>query len=80
LKKLSFARFNPKYDYPFSGVTHGVYVTTTATWGNKSRTSVETYNRQGPREVWTAQQLFLGLLAEASWDRESRKSECDFQR
>jgi hypothetical protein len=79
LKKLNFARSEPKYDYLFSGVTHGVYLTPTATWGNKSRISVETYNRQGPREVWTAQQLFLGLLAEASWDRESRTSKCDFK-
>jgi hypothetical protein len=80
LKRLGFVRFEPKYDYPFSGVTHGVYLTTTATWGNKSRSSVETYNRQGPREVWMAQQLFLGLLHEASWDRESRKSKCDFEK
>ena len=45
-------------------------------WGS----SVETYNRQGPHEVWAAQQLFLGLLAEASWERERRKPKCDFEK
>jgi hypothetical protein len=80
LKRLGFARFEPKYDYPFSGVTHGVYLTTTATWGNQSQSSVETYNRQGPREVWIAQQLFLGLLSEASWEKETRKAKCDFEK
>lgn len=79
LKRLGFGSFEREYDYPFTGVTHGVYLTTTATWGNGSRTSVQTYNRQGPREVWMAQQLFLGLLAEAFWERETRKSQCDFQ-
>jgi hypothetical protein len=72
-------RFEPSYDYPFSGVTHGVVLTTTVAWGDRSRTSVETYNRQGPREVWIAQQLFLGLLADQSWDRETRRPQCDFE-
>jgi len=51
LARVGFARFESKYDYPFSRATHGVYLTTTATWGNRSGKSVETYNRQGPREV-----------------------------
>lgn len=80
LKRLGFARFEPKYDYPFSGATHGGYLTTMATWGDKSESAVETYNRQGPREVWIAQQLFLGLLADAFWDRETRKTTCDFEK
>jgi hypothetical protein len=80
LKRLGIARFEPKYDYPFSFAIHGVYLTTMATWGDRSRTSVETYNRQGPREVWIAQQLFLGLLADTSWDRETRKTKCDFEK
>jgi hypothetical protein len=81
LKNLGVARFEPKYDYPFSGVTDGGYLTTkAATWGDKSRTSVETYNRQGPREVWVAQQLFLGLLVDAFWVRESRRTKCDFEK
>lgn len=80
LARVGFARFESKYDYPFSRATHGVYLTTTATWGNRSGKSVETYNRQGPREVWIAQQLFLGLLADVAWDRETRKSKCDFEK
>ena len=80
LKALRFASFEPKYDYPFSVVTHGGYLTTTAAWGDRSRKSVETYNRQGPRDVWAAQQLFLGLLAEASWEHERRKPKCDFEK
>jgi len=80
LTRLGFGRFEPKYDYPFSGVTHGVYLTTSVTWGNRSQKSVETFNRQGPREVWMAQQFFLGLLADASWERETRKSKCDFEK
>lgn len=80
LKTLRFVSFEPKYDYPFSGVTHGAYLTTTAVWGNRSRKSVETYDRQGPRDVWVAQQLFLGLLAEAYWQRETRKPKCDFEK
>jgi len=80
LKTLRFASFSPKYDYPFSAATHGVYLTTTAVWGDRSQRSVETYDRQGPREVWLAQQLFLGLIAEASWERETRKPRCDFEK
>jgi hypothetical protein len=30
--------------------------------------------------VWVAQQLFLGLLAEVSWERETRKPKCDFEK
>ena len=80
LRRLRFASFAPKYDYPFSATTHGVYLTTMAAWGDRSQSSVETYDRQGPREVWLAQQLFLGLLAEAYWERETRKATCDFQK
>jgi len=80
LERLGFTRFKPKYDYLSSGVTHGLSLTTTAAWGDRSQRSVETYNRQGPREVWVAQQLFLGLLAEASWEREARKPRCDFEK
>jgi hypothetical protein len=79
LKRLGFARFEPEYDYPFSGVTHGVNLKTVAAWGDRSQSAVETYNRQGPRDVWIAQQLFLGLLAEASWERETRQPKCDFE-
>jgi hypothetical protein len=80
LKALGFARFRRQYDYPFTASTHGVYLTTTAVWGDRSRVSVETFDRQGPRRVWIAQQLFLGLATDASWERESRKPKCDFQK
>jgi len=80
LQALGFRSFRRKYDYPFSAVTHGVYVTTTAVWGDRSQKSVETYDRQGPRKVWIAQQLFLGLLTEPFWERETHKPTCDFQK
>jgi hypothetical protein len=80
LKALGFRSFRAKYDFPFTGVTHGVYLTTAATWGNGATQSVETYSGQGPLEVWSAQQLFMGLLSEIGWDREMRKPKCDFQK
>ncbi len=80
LSALGFARLQPEYDSPSNGMTHGGFLTTEAVWGDGAKVSVRTYARQGPVEVWTAQQLFLGLLAEAGWDRESRKTKCDFER
>ena len=79
LSRLGFTTFRPRYDYPFGGATHGPFLTTAAVWGDGSGMSVETYSGQGPVEVWSAQQLFLGLLPEASWERESRRPKCDFQ-
>jgi Leucine Rich Repeat (LRR) protein len=78
LNALGFANFQAKYDYPFSVATHGLYLTTAAKWSDRPQVSVQTYNRQGPRDVWMSQQLFLGLLAEVSWDRQFRKPKCDF--
>ena len=80
LKTLGYANFDSKYDYQFTHTTHGTLLTTTAVWGDGAKQSVETYARQGPRDVWIAQQLFLGLLSDASWDREFRKPRCDFQK
>jgi Leucine Rich Repeat (LRR) protein len=80
LGRLGFARFASSYDDPLMTVTHGLSLTTAAMWGDGSRQSVETYNRQGPRQVWVAQELFLALLAEASWDRETRRPTCDFEK
>jgi hypothetical protein len=80
LARLGFARFESNYDYVSSAVTHGVSLTTVAAWGDGSERSVATYDRQGPRQVWVAQQLFLGLLAEASWERDTRKPTCDFEK
>jgi hypothetical protein len=80
LARLGFKTFRPQYDFGFGFVTHAAYLTTAAVWGDGSSASVETYAGQGPIEVWSAQQLFLGLLAEVSWERESRKPKCDFQK
>lgn len=80
LGSLGFAKLHPDYNFPFTGMTHGSYLTTEAVWGDGAKTSVQTYARQGPIEAWSAQQLFLGLLAEARWEREYRKPTCDFER
>jgi hypothetical protein len=80
LKALGSAKFRAEYDYPFSGVTHPSRLRTSVVWGDGTKMSVQTYDRQGPHDVWVAQQLFLGLLSEASWDREFRKPRCDFDR
>ena len=80
LGRLGFKAFRPEYDYQFGFVTHGVYLTTASVWGDGSSMSVRTYSGQGPIEVWTAQQLFLGLLAEVGWTRDSRKAKCDFEK
>jgi len=44
--------------------------------GDGSLKSVETYGDDEPIRVWTAQQLFLNLLAELEWQREYEKPEC----
>ena len=79
LQQLRFTGMGAKHDHPFTGQTHGVTLMTTAVWGDGSRTTVETYDRQGPRDVWIAQQLFLSLQSEVSWDREVRKPTCDME-
>jgi hypothetical protein len=80
LRALGYTTFREEYDFPFSGVTHGVYLTTEAEWGDGTKRSVETYSGQGPIEVWSAQQLFLGLISEIGWERESRRPKCEFQK
>lgn len=80
LTSLRFAAFKGNYDFPPGmTMTHGEYLTTAAAWGDGTLVSVRTYARKGPVEVWAAQQLFLGLLTEVSWERESRKAKCDFE-
>jgi hypothetical protein len=80
LSHVNFRSFAARYDQPFTMTTHGSYLTTTAYWSDGSRHSVETYSREGPREVWMAQQLFLALLGDTYWDREYRTAACDFKR
>jgi hypothetical protein len=80
LGALDFIHLGATYDYPFSGATHGLYLTTTAVWGDGVKKSVRTYSREGPLRAWESQQLFLGLLSDTSWEREWRKPKCDFQK
>jgi hypothetical protein len=81
LAKLGFARFEPEYSYKFNFfTTHGIYVTTTARWGNGTTKTVESYQAQGPLDVWMAQQVFLSLMQDGGWIRESRQSTCDFEK
>jgi hypothetical protein len=79
LAGLRFGTFESKYDFPFTALTHAEFITTTAVWGDGSTKAVETYARQGPRDVWLAQQLFLGLAFEATWNGESRAPKCSFE-
>jgi hypothetical protein len=79
LTAVGFAKLKPSYHYAHGGVTHGATVTTTAVWGDGTRRSLETYDRQGPRAAWLSQQLFLGLVTETSWEKESRTPACDFK-
>ena len=60
-------------------MTHGVFLTTEAEWGDGTKTSVRTYARQGPIDVWNAQRLFLGILADVGWDQDIKKPKCDFE-
>lgn len=79
LESLGYAKLSPDYNFPFSGMTHGMFLTTQAVWGDGTATSVRTYARQGPMQAWNAQQMFLGLLADVGWEREYRKPKCDFE-
>jgi hypothetical protein len=79
LTRLGFHKFSPKYDQQFTFTTHGLSLTTTVVWGDGTTTVVETYAREGPIDVWIAQQLFLGLMLETSWEREFQKAKCDFE-
>ena len=76
LASLGFSKFLSEYDYAFIGKTHGLSLTTTAVWGDKSSKAVESYDRQGPIQVWVAQELFLSLTP-AEWEREFEKPKCE---
>ena len=79
LGSLGFVRFKPEYEFPFTGMTHRLFLTTEAEWGDGTKTTVRTYGRQGPIEVWNAQQLFLGILADVGWNKDSKKPKCEFE-
>lgn len=55
-------------------------LTTTVEWGDGSKQSVETYDRQGPLDVWMAQQILLGAAHEISWSKESKTKTCSFEK
>lgn len=77
LENLGFKQLLPDYNYVNMFVTDGTYVTTSVWFGSGESKSVRTYNEQGPIQVWLAQQIFLSLLPEMSWTKESRKTRCD---
>jgi hypothetical protein len=60
LESLGYAKLSPEYNFPFTFMTHGLFLTTQAVWGDGTATSVRTYARQGPTQAWSAQQMFLG--------------------
>ena len=79
LQQLNVREFKPEYDYPGAFfTTHQVQLTTSVTWGDGTKSTVSTYARQGPLNVWMAQQLFLALQSDVSWEKEYRKPKCDF--
>lgn len=73
---LGFHDFLARYSSPFHDITHGKFLTTSVWMGDGSSKSVETDGDGEPIRVWTAQQLFLNLLAELEWQREYEKPEC----
>jgi hypothetical protein len=79
LTAVGFTSLKPSYDFPFTGATHGSTVTTTAAWGDGTRRTLRTFDRQGPRAAWLAQQILLGLEAEASWEPGRRTPTCAFE-
>lgn len=79
LQHAGFTTLEPEYDFPFTATTHGVYLSTEAIWGDGTKRRLQTYERQGPLSAWVSQQLFLGLGADISWERESRRRKCDFE-
>lgn len=79
LDALGYQEFQAQYTYPFGLTTHQVFLTTTVEWGDGTRKTVETYGRQGPIEVWMAQQLLFGLLESVYWESWRFEPKCSFQ-
>ena len=77
LDQLEYRGFDSEYSYPpGSFVTHQVYITTTVWWGDGKDKTVETYGRQGPIELWMAQQSMLALLNDVYWESEHFEDVC----
>jgi hypothetical protein len=77
LKKLNYSSFKKEYSYPFTFTTHQAYIRTTVWWGDGSTNTVESYGGQGPIEVWMAQELFMALMENVSWEHEFTKPKCE---
>lgn len=77
LNLLRFRELSADYTYQYGFTTHGTDLTTTVWFANGERKSVATYDRQGPLEAWSAQQMFLGLLSQITWVKERRLKQCD---
>lgn len=76
LSFLGYRSFQPEYEDGPGWSTHGLDLTTTVWWADGARKTVHTYDRQGPLEVWLAQQLLLSLLSEPYWEREFTQPKC----
>ena len=76
LKALRFDTLDAEYNYKFSAVTHGTYLTTAGWWVNVSQRAVRTFNRQGSLAAWSAQQMFLGIVSDITWTTSSRSPAC----
>lgn len=77
LTQMHYRSLQKEYSYPFTFATEGVVIRTTVWWGDGSMQTVETYDRQGPIEVWIAQELFMALIKNSRWERESTKPSCE---
>jgi hypothetical protein len=76
LELLHFRDLESEYWHPFTGATHQEFITTTVWWGDGTEKSVMTYGRQGPIEVWMAQQLFFGLREDVFWETKRFEAVC----
>jgi hypothetical protein len=77
LVRLKYSSFKKEYSYPFTFTTHQASVKTTVWWGDGSTQSVEMYGKQGPIDVWIAQELFVSLLENPDWVREYTRPTCE---
>ena len=78
LTRIGFAQLEKSYDSPsWMGTTHGVWLTTSAWWGDGCFRETESYRREGPLDLWIAQQLFLSLVEQCYWEQEYFEPGCE---
>ena len=63
LASLGFRTFESEYDFPFTAMTHAVFMTTTAIWGDGSRKAVQTYAGYADYEAKTTREIPVVILA-----------------